>query len=816
MKTQLFLPGVVTLVTLLASLLGLAAADSRYRLPPDEVVRIVDALPPPVDVLSPRGDALLLAQREANPPIARLARPIHRLAGVRIDAKRGMRQDLVAYTSITIVRANDGSRKGVALPSGARIGLPVWAHDGKRFAFTRHTNAGIELWVADAQSGRAAALEGVRLNDVLGRPFQWLKDSATLLVRMVPAGHGAAPAPPGAPSGPVMEETSGKAAKLRTFQDLLKNSHDARLFAHFAASQLATVNVVSGKRRSLGTPDLFTDADFSPDERFLLVTRLKQPFSFRVPYYWFARMTEVLEGDGRLFRGIADLPISDDVPPQGVPTGPRSVEWQPLHPARLVWVEALDGGDPLTKVPHRDALFVLDMADPGPPKERVRLQHRYAGLDWLPTADDALLTEFDRDRRWRTTARLNLARPVETRTVLFDLSVSDRYRDPGRPLRTRRLDGQTVLVQADEWIYLAGPGATPKGDRPFLDRFNLATKSSERLFHSSDTSLERIEGFLGDSLDTVLISRQSPAEPPNLFRHNLKSGQRERLSDYLDPAPQLTGVKRQLLKYQRSDGVELSGLLYLPLDYEPGQRLPTLIWAYPREYSDAGTAGQVRSAPNAFAFYTANSPLLFLTQGYAVLMNATMPVVGDPETMNDTFVEQIFEAAKAAVDTLVERGVADPDRMLVSGHSYGAFMTASLLAHSDLFAAGIARSGAYNRTLTPFGFQSERRSLWEAPEVYARVSPFMHAHRINEPILLIHGQADDNSGTFPMQSERLYEAVRGAGGTARLVLLPHESHGYLARESVLHVLAEQFEWADRFVKYRPAPATSRSEPASAR
>jgi dipeptidyl aminopeptidase/acylaminoacyl peptidase len=259
-------------------------------------------------------------------------------------------------------------------------------------------------------------------------------------------------------------------------------------------------------------------------------------------------------------------------------------------------------------------------------------------------------------------------------------------------------------------------------------------------------------------------------------------------------------MKKELVKYTRADGVALSGTLYLPSGYKARTRLPLIIWAYPLEYSDPGTAGQIRGSPNEFTFFRGVTPLFFITQGYAVLMDATMPVVGDPETMNNTFVEQIVSSAKAAIDKLDSMGVADPQRALVSGHSYGAFMTANLLAHSDLFAAGIARSGAYNRTLTPFGFQSERRSFWEAPDLYMKVSPFTYANKINEPILLIHGEADNNAGTHTIQSERLFQAIKGHGGTARLVLLPHESHGYAARESVLHVLAEMFEWADEYVK----------------
>jgi dipeptidyl aminopeptidase/acylaminoacyl peptidase len=127
-------------------------------------------------------------------------------------------------------------------------------------------------------------------------------------------------------------------------------------------------------------------------------------------------------------------------------------------------------------------------------------------------------------------------------------------------------------------------------------------------------------------------------------------------------------------------------------------------------------------------------------------------------------------------------------------------MTANLLTHSRLFAAGIAESGAYNRTLTPFGFQNERRSYWEAPEIYNRMSPFMNADKVKDPMLLIHGMADNNSGTFPIQSESYYAALKGFGATVRLVLLPDESHGYAARESILHKHWEVLNWMNKYVR----------------
>ena len=457
----------------------------------------------------------------------------------------------------------------------------------------------------------------------------------------------------------------------------------------------------------------------------------------------------------------------------------------------------------LPKVPHRDQ--VLRVSAPFTNTvEALRLVHRYNGWDWEDSEDAVLLTEYDRDRRWRTTYRLNLQTPDE-KAVLFDLSVNDSYNAPGSFVYELKPSGERVLLQDGEFAYLSGRGATPKGDRPFLDKIHLATGAKIRLFVCDDESYTAFVTFIDDERSKILISHQTSKDPANYFIHDLETGNRRALTHFADPHPQITGLKKELVRYNRADSVPLSGTLYLPPNYDKERDgpLPLVVWAYPEEYSDAATAGQVRGSDNTFTRLAGTSPLWFVTQGYAVLNDATIPVIGDPETMNDTFVEQIVAAAQAAVDEMARLGVADPKRVLVAGHSYGAFMTAHLLAHApDLFAAGIARSGAYNRTLTPFGFQSERRSFWEAPEIYMNLSPFTHAAKIKSPLLLIHGQADNNPGTYTMQSERFYQALQATGATARLVLLPHESHGYRAKESVLHTLAEMFAWADTYVKSR--------------
>ncbi len=761
-----------------------------YMTPGDDIVALLDAPLTPLSSLSPDRSHLLLISYEPYPPISDLARPYEKLAGVRFDPTRPGTQRLTRYSSLTLLSTADGSQRSVVgLPEGTIPGGPVWSDDGRQFAFfVENPGGGLRLALGTVATASAKICEEITLADMLAAPIQWI-DNQTLLLTLV-AVQSDAPSPPATPEGPIVQEASGKHTRASTYQDLLTSPHDEALFTHLATVQLATYDVDSGDLSLVGEPVLATSARPSPSGEFLLVTRLVPPFSYRVPYQLFARSVEIWKvATGAVLQTIANLPISDEVPQQGVPTGPRGVSWQPNLPATLHWAEALDGGDPLAKVPHRDKL--ISQSVPGEATENFRLTHRFAGWDWPDDPSAAIVTEYDRDRRWRTTYYFSWG-SWESRTTLFDLSVNDAYGDPGSFISTQKPTGERVLDTRNGRVFLAGRGATPDGDRPFLDAFELATGEKERIFQCGDEGFESFLAFIGEKL---LTSRQSRTEPTNFFVGG------HAITSYTDPHPDITGLHKELVRYTRPDGVPLSGTLYLPPNVDPTSRpnLPLLLWAYPEEYSDAATAGQVRGSDKTFTRLMGTSPLWFLLRGWAVLMDAAMPIVGDPETMNDTFSEQIVGAAKAAIDTLTERGIADPSRVVVGGHSYGAFMTANLLAHaSGLFRAGIARSGAYNRTLTPFGFQSERRSYWEAPETYHRLSPFTHADKIKTPILLIHGQADNNPGTHTVQSERFYQALMAHGATARLTLLPHESHGYRARESVLHTLWEMLDWAERF------------------
>jgi dipeptidyl aminopeptidase/acylaminoacyl peptidase len=775
------------------------SAQEPYKLPPKEVIDIVDAPPTPMVSMSPAGDVMALIERESMPSIAYLAEPILRIAGMRITPALNSRQVLSFSTGLSLKDMKTSQVRKVALPEGFKFSFPSWSPDGQGIAFLRYVEGGVELWAIDVKAGTAKALTPAVVNAVLGG-VDWMPDSRRLVVPLVPDGRGPAPVPPRVPKGPEIQVSGGQEAKVATYQDLLKNSFDEVLFDYYATSQLAIVDAAAGDIRKVGRPGIFDSISVSPAMDYILVERIKRPYSYSLPANGFAHSVEIWNMDGGLVKVLADLPPEENVPLNGVPKGPRGVNWMTHKPATLIWTEALDEGDPKKTVPFRDHYLTLDAPFAGEPREALKLKERAAGLAYFATPGKALASQSEWKRSWRTTFLVDLANPAAEPVKIWDLSAQDRYNDPGRPVTASLKTGERVILQDKDWIYLTGAGSSPKGDHPFLARMSLKTMKVERLFECQDPAYESFVDFSGTSRTKIITSYETKTEPPNYCLYDLKTKKRTALTDFKDPAPQLTGIQRERITYKRADGLELSGTLYLPPGHKPGARLPVVVWAYPMEYDTAAVAGQIRGSVNRFTFFRGTSQLFFVTQGYAVLDNAEMPVVGDPQTVNDTFVQQIVSNAEAAIRKLDEMGVGDPKRVGVGGHSYGAFMTANLLAHCDVFAAGIARSGAYNRTLTPFGFQSERRTLWEAPETYIKMSPFMHANKINEPILLIHGMADNNSGTFPIQSERLFAALKGFGTTSRFVYLPYESHGYSGRESVLHVLAEMFEWFDRYVK----------------
>ena len=776
-----------------------------YREPEKKIVNIIDTPNTPQMSVSPAGGIALMIEYTSMLTLEDLAEPLAKLAGIRILTRFNIKKRNYFVQSLKILDLKTKELKPIKLPEGARFGFPIWSPDGKLFAAALYKAGGSSVWLFDPIKGNGKQISPARLNSVLYGPFWWSNDSKHIYVPLWHEKRGQPPVAPVIPETPEIQETDGQVSQVRTYQDLLQSQYDEKLFEYYAASQLYKIDVKTGRRTKFGSAGLISYISISPDEKYTVAKILETPFSHSVPSHYFAHRYELWDSKGKLIKILAHIPVGENIPIEGVREGMRNVFWQRLKPSTLCWVEALDGGDPNNKADYRDVLKVWEAPFEDTPREVIKLPQRYNGLDHLNKQNLCLIWDYDRDNKWVQARVIDMAKNniASECKILFGRNERDNYNNPGEPVYQYNSKGEsTAILEDDQWIYLIGKGASPEGFRPFLRKFNINTEETKEIFRAGTDIFENPIEFANPDHKSFITTREDKETSPNYFIRRIvrdKAQEPKPLTDYESPVKELSKVRKELIKYERFDGVPLSGTLYYPIDYIPGKRYPAVIWAYPREYTDIKTAGQVRTSTNRYTRIGGSSILFFLLHGYIVLHNAEIPVVGDPLTANDTYVQQITAGAEAAVNKLVELGVADRDKIGVAGHSYGAFMVANLLAHTDIFAAGIARSGAYNRTLTPFGFQGERRTYWQARDIYTQMSPFSHADKIKTPILLIHGEDDPNSGTFPIQSERLYAAIKGHGGTARLVILPHESHGYEARESILHVLAEQFDWFDRFV-----------------
>lgn len=818
-----------------------AGASSAYDQPPKEILDVMRAPPPPLPSLSPTRDKLMLVTMEEYPSIAKVATPFLRLAGVRIEPGNHSQHDTPGgygippcVSAIDLVQVADGGQTAVRLPAGACPRRPVWSADGQRFVFENITAQAVELWVGDARTGAVRRLPGVRLNQMFGDQVQWMPDQKTLLVKLVVAQKAPPAAAPGS-EGPGIQESLGATGQSSTYEnrDTLRNRHDETLFDYYGTSQLALVDAASGKITPVGKPGLYEELDVAPDGRHAVVTEIRPPYSYVTTFDRFPKQVDlwdlkgaVAKGANPVVRQIAALPLADRVPNRGVPTGPRHFTWRPTEAATLVWAEALDGGDPKVEAAERDKLMMLKAPFKDAPKEITRTQQRYAGLVWSEQPGVALLTDYDVNRKWRRTWQINVDDAQKSRRLIWDMSSDEKYGDPGTPVRRQLANGFPVMRQDGDTIYLSGTGASPEGDRPFLDRFDLKTQQAQRLFRSSRTAYEQFIGFAGNDTGRLLTWHQSATDMPNAFVRTLGAAATAAagepvyasasapLTRLVDPVPQVREIKKRLVKYKRADGVELSFTLYTPPGYKEGTRLPTILNAYPLDYADASRAGQTTGSQATFT--RLRQYRLLLLSGYAIIDSAAFPIVGDPRKAYDTYTEQLVANAQAAVDEAVRQGVTDPARVGVTGHSHGALMTANLLAHSTLFKAGVATSGSYNKSLTPFGFQNERRSVWEAPDVYTKASTFFYADKLKTPLLIVHGGDDANPGTTPLQSVKLYEAIRGNGGTTRLVMLPYEPHWYAARESNEQLVYEMLRWFDRYVKNAPAAKADLTTAAASR
>lgn len=781
-----------------------------YHPPSADIQALVDAPRPPRSYLSPKRNWLVQLQYPELPDIARVSQPEKRLAGLRFHAETHSRSSFWQGKGLWLLNIENGQRIDIdGLPNPLFVSALSWSPNQAYIAFSQlDTATGTnELWLIDIAARKATRLVE-NLNTLISQGFTWLPDSQRLLVTLqATTSYENVDAARETIISPTIQDAgkSDQVTSVRTFQDLLKNESDARELEYYLRSQPVLIDV-KGQQTSVGEPDLYLDLEPSPDGEYVLTERITRPFSYQVPLVFFPRITEVRRlDDGSLYE-IDRQPLQETLPPgfDSVLPGRRAIDWRQDASASLWWVEALDGGNPSVETAERDAVYIQAAPFNVAPRKLATLSTRLRSLQW-GNGSLALLEESWWEDRSVKQWRLFPDQPEKAPVLLNERSSEDRYNSPGHPVMVMDEKGSARLwIGADgNTLLMIGAGASPEGDRPFLDRWDIVSGKKERLFHSQAPHFEMPVTPLNDEATSFMLSRESVSEPPNLFVIDLTRETPDRaLTDYQHPMPKWKKVTRETIHYQREDGVELNGELYLPPDYDQERDgpLPVLMWAYPREFKSAAAAGQTKGSPYKFTSIGYWGALPHVLNGFAVLEGPSMPIIGaDDEEPNDTYIEQLTASARAAIDELARRGVGDPERCAVGGHSYGAFMTANLLAHTSLFKAGIARSGAYNRTLTPFGFQAEERNYWQAPKVYQAMSPFDHADKIKTPLLLIHGADDNNAGTFPMQSERMFSAVKGLGGEARLVMLPYESHAYRARESILHMLYEQEEWLKKYV-----------------
>lgn len=800
MKTSLFY------LFLFVTTLSFGQENLSYQKPPQSILELAEAPLAPSIQLDSKGKNIVFLYRSNFKSIEELSETEMRLGGLRINPVTNIGSRTRYFINLKVRVGQDGNIQDVnGLPENGRFANFSWSPNQEYMAFTNTVTSGVELWVLDIENAKAKKLSQANLNANMGRPFTWYKDSNSLLVTTLPENRkDLIDTTEAIPTGPTVSVSeAGVEAQNRTYQDLLKNKNDEYNFELLTQAELHKINM-DGSSSLWKKSDMYRDVSFSPDGNYVMVTTINRPFSYLVPYYRFPSTTTIYKANGDFVNTFLEVPLIEDLPKgfMAERTGKRDVNWRNDKPATLVWTEALDGGDPENEVPFRDEVFMQDAPFTGKITSLLKTKDRFRYIQW-GNDNTALAHDYWWNTRNTRTYLFNPSNNKQEPKIVFDRNYQDVYNNPGNFVSTKNEFDEYVLELDNNNAYLIGDGYSDAGKFPFIDEINLETLQTNRLYHSKLTDqVEDISMALNAKQGEYVVRIESKNQFPNYYIRNIKKRiGLQPLTQFENPFKSIQDVQKEVIKYNRADGLELTGTLYLPTDYEAGKKYPMIMWAYPQEFKDKSSAGQNTKSSNEFTYPWYGSPIYWVTRGYVVLDDASFPIVGEgDEEPNDTFIEQLVANAKAAIDAVDALGYIDRHKVAVGGHSYGAFMTANLLSHSNLFAAGIARSGAYNRTLTPFGFQSEERNYWEAPEIYYNMSPFMHADTMKTPLLLIHGEADNNSGTYPLQSERYFNALKGLGAPVRLVMLPKESHGYAAKESILHMLWEQDKWLEDHVK----------------
>jgi dipeptidyl aminopeptidase/acylaminoacyl peptidase len=771
-----------------------------YKLPPDEILKVFDAPNEQFLFLIDNTDYAIEYRVERYESLESISQEKLKLAGKVILPKIHSEKTDSPKLYLKLVDLRTNNRTALTHPEDNRIIDFEVSPDRKLLAYLSQLENGIYLRVVELETGKMLFRDNKRVNMTApGLLIKWSVDPRFLFVPRIAYDNEPAPVRTASDIAPKTEESFGKNAQLRTYSNLLETNFDMKLFEYFFTSQFVKIDIDTKSEMKIGTPGIYRSFTQSPDGRYFLVRTVNKPYSYTLPYTRFGSSWLILDSNGNLIKDLVTKPVQDEIPIGGVETGIRSPEWIPQESSTLCWIVAGDGGNPKKKVPYRDSFYKLKAPFDKKPSLFLKTKNRGYISGFTSEKGRLFYIDYDRDNEWMSTFYGSYDASIGDK-MLFTRSENEKYEHPGDFVTEKLSNGFRVIKVIKGNVYLYGQGYSENGNFPFMQKFTLKNGKKEIIFKCADKSYENFIGFTGKDHDRICITFETPAEPRNYFSVDLATGKRTQITTNINDASVLKEIKSELITYRRSDSITLGGKLYLPPDYDENKKYPLVIWAYPREFAELSTAGQITGSNYTFTRFWGYSIKYLVLHGYIVFDGASMPIVGNVEKRNDTFVEQIRMNAEAAIDHLDSLGFIDRNRVAVGGHSYGAFMTANLLAYTDLFKAGIAFSGAYNRTLTPFGFQSEERTYWQAKDFYNKASPFSNAEKIKTPLLLIHGANDDNPGTYPLQSERMYAAIKGNGGNARLVILPYEGHGYDSRESNLHVLAEMCEWLDRFLK----------------
>ena len=790
------------------SSLSYSQKNLDYQQPRKEILDLVNVDRAPSVLKDDKNHYMVFVYRPEYKSIDELSQKEMRLGGLRVNPYLNIGSRTTYYDKVKILRLKKGDKVPIevkGLPANPKLSNFVYSPDQSKIAMINTTSNRLELWVLNIENALATKINTPSLNATLGSVINWFSDNKSLLIKIRSENSNIIiDQENNIPTGPTITENMGDKAQNRTYQDLLKNITDENNFEQLSRSKLIKVNL-KGKISQWLDEKMYRSISFSPDGKYVLVNIIKKPFSYIVTYSRFPNETLVYDLNGKLIRKISDSPLLEVLPKGFMSTkkGKRSISWRNDLPSSLRYIEALDGGDPSVEVDYRDKLMNWEAPFNKNPEFLIKTINRINSINW-GNENFAIVRDIWWNNRNTKTYLFNPSDSNVKPKVISDRNYQDIYSNPGSYVTKRNNFNRNVLLIKNNNLFRIADGFSKEGQFPYVEKLNINNLSTTLIYKSNfQTKFENIIDFDFEK-NQLFVRIESKEDFPNYyFRKLSKNNTLDQVTFFKNPFESLKKVSKQTITYKREDGLDLSGILYLPPGYDKTkpERKPMILWAYPREYKDKNSASQKTNNPNRFIYPSWASPIYWVTQGYVLLDRASFPIIGEKDVEpNDSFRKQLVSNAKAAIDELDKRGYIDPDKVAVGGHSYGAFMVANLLSHSNLFSAGIARSGAYNRTLTPFGFQSEERTYWEAPEVYYSMSPFMHADKMKTPLLLIHGEADNNSGTYPMQSKRYFNALKGLGATVRLVMFPKESHGYRAKETILHLLWEQDQWLEKYLK----------------